>query len=209
MSSTSTTGIDTTPVDLATAAAIESAEARAWADLYAAAPAQFAEEAGVDRREVHGALVLSWAATGRRYFSRAIGLGVTQPATPQAIAEIIGGWERAGIDTFLLQSLPHCRPAEYESWLHDRGVTAFDAQDRVVRDDAPLQAGLPGSPERELRVERVNTETADEWSEYIQRIYHLDTGPWLPRLVDRPGWHQYVAREHGQVGRRPHDVHRP
>jgi hypothetical protein len=199
MSVTTTTGIETIPVNLATAAAIESAEARAWADLYAAAPARFAEQAGVSWREVQGALVLSWAATGRRYFSRAIGLGVIQPATPQAIDEIIGGWERGGIEMFLLQSLPHCQPADYENWLRDRGLVPFDAQDRIVRDDAPLRARLPGSPERELCVERVTAETAEEWSDYIQRVYHLDTGPWLPKLADRPGWHQYLAREHGEV----------
>jgi hypothetical protein len=199
MSATSMTGIDTTPVNLATAAAVESAEARAWADLYAAAPPEFAEQAGVSWREVHGALVLSWAATGRRYFSRAVGLGVTEPVTPEAIDEIIDGWERAGIDMFLLQSLPHCRPADYETWLHDRGLTRFDAHDRIVRDDTPLQPSPPGSSGRELRVERVNAETAEEWSQYIQSIYHLDTGQWLPKLVGRPGWHQYVAREHGEV----------
>ena len=40
------------------------AEARAWADMYAAAPADWAASAGVGSREVGGALVLSWAATG-------------------------------------------------------------------------------------------------------------------------------------------------
>jgi hypothetical protein len=50
-----------------------------------------------------------------------------------------------------------------------------------------------------LTVERVRAETAEEWSQYLQRVYRLDTGPWLPLLVDRPGWHQYVAREHGEI----------
>ncbi len=39
--------MDTTPVDLTEAAAIEAAEARAWADLYAACPSGFAAEAGL------------------------------------------------------------------------------------------------------------------------------------------------------------------
>jgi len=43
-------------------------------------------------------------------------------------------------------------------------------------------------------VERVDAETADEWSEFMQRASILDTGPWLPLLVGRPGWHHYVAR---------------
>src|ERR1043166_4517599 len=88
--------MDTGPVDSRTAAGIEAAEARAWADCYSAAPADWAESVGLGTREVGGALVIRWAATGRRYFSRAIGLGVTRPATEEAIDEILRGWEEEG-----------------------------------------------------------------------------------------------------------------
>jgi hypothetical protein len=178
-------------------AAIEAAEARAWADMYAAAPPDFARAAGVRAREVGGALVLSWAATGRRYFSRTIGLGVAHPATPEAIDEILDGWAEEGIAMFLLQSLPGCEPADYEGWLRERGLRPFDVQDRIVRGGEPL-APLP-APERELVVERVTRATAEEWSEFLQRVYRLDTGRWLHELYDRPGWSQYVAREDGAI----------
>ena len=55
--------IDTTPVDLNTVAVIEVAEARAWADSYAAAPPEFAEAAGLGYTEVGGALALRWPAS--------------------------------------------------------------------------------------------------------------------------------------------------
>ena len=73
--------MDTTPVDDDTAATWEAAEARAWADLYAAAPAEWAAEVGLGTRWFGDTLAIHWAVTGRRYFSRAIGLGVTAPAT--------------------------------------------------------------------------------------------------------------------------------
>jgi hypothetical protein len=187
--------MDTTPVDLRAAAAIEAAEARAWRDMYAAAPPDFAEAAGVGFRELGGALVLSWAATGRRYFSRAIGLGVAEPVTERALDEIIGGYERAGIDMFLLQLLPHCRPVQYEQWLGERGLEPFDAQDRIVRDGRPPGSlGPPG-----FAVERVVAATSDEWAEFIQRVYRLDTGRWLQELAGRPGWHHYAARDGGEI----------
>jgi hypothetical protein len=44
--------------------------------------------------------VLSWAATGRRYFSRAIGLGVTEPATEEQLDRILAAWEAQGITMF-------------------------------------------------------------------------------------------------------------
>src|SRR6478735_3407494 len=92
--------MDVSPADRATAAAIEAAEARAWRDLYAAAPPEWAAQAGLDTREVDDTLVLRWAATGRRYFSRAIGLGVTAPATEAALDAILGCWQELGIDMF-------------------------------------------------------------------------------------------------------------
>ena len=41
-------------------------------------------------------------------------------------------------------------------------------------------------------------QTADEWADFLQRVYRLDTGGWLQELVERPGWHQYVARDQGR-----------
>jgi hypothetical protein len=191
--------MDVSPVDQATAAAMEAAEARAWQDMYAAAPAHFAEAAGLRVDGIGEALVLRWAATGRRYFSRVIGIGVTGPATPDALDSILDLYAQAGVTQFLLQSLPHCRPSEYETWLRERGLEPFDAQDRVARDGRALTELPPGAPGRDLGVERVDRRGADEWQEFLQRVYRLDTGPWLGQLVDRPGWHQYVAREAGEV----------
>jgi hypothetical protein len=48
-------------------------------------------------------------------------------------------------------------------------------------------------------VEKVTQETAEEWAGFLQRIYRLDTRPWLQRLAGRPRWHQYMAREDGRV----------
>src|SRR5262245_8112116 len=159
--------MDVRPVDLRTAASIEAAEARAWADAYAAAPADWAEQAGLSTRWIGGTLMLSWAATERRYFSRAVGLGVAEPATEAAIDEILDGYERSGITMFLLQSLPHCRPAKYEHWLQDRGLERFDQQDRIVRDAGPVARPADAAIERGLVVERVTRETADEWAQFL------------------------------------------
>ncbi len=92
-----------------------------------------------------------------------------------------------------------CRPAEYESWLREFGLEPFDAQDRVVRDGSPLAVAPTLAGDRELRVERVTHASTGEWVEFIERVYRLETGPWLPRLIGRPGWHQYVAREGGEI----------
>jgi hypothetical protein len=190
--------MDTFPVSRTEAAEIEAAEARSWADLYAAAPADFARDAGLRTREVGGTLALSWAATGRRYFSRAIGLGVVEPATEERLDQILDGWREAGITMFLIQSLPHCRPAAYDDWLGERGLEPFDAQDRIVRDASPLPESAAAAA-RELVVERVDRGSEDEWAEFLQRVYRLETGRWLQELIGRRGWLQYVARADGEI----------
>jgi hypothetical protein len=187
--------IDATRVDLATARAIEATEVGAWSDLYSAAPEHFAEAAGLGFTVIGGSLLLRWAATGRRYFNRTIGLGVIEPATPETLDRILEHYEQAGITMFLLQSLPHCQPAEYRGWLLDRGLEPLDAQDRVVRGGEPLAAPVSS----ELVVERVARESSAEWSEFLQHVYRLDTGPWLPKLIGRPGWHQYAARREDEI----------
>jgi hypothetical protein len=199
MSTLPTSTIDTAPVTQQAAALFEAAEGRSWTDLYAAAPSSWAAGVGLGSREVGGAVVLHWAASGRRYFSRAIGLGMTTPASKEQLNEIVAIWDGMGIEMFLVQSLPHCRPESYEQWLGELGFEPFDAQDRVVRGGQPLDGGWPAPAADELTVERVTGDTAEEWSDFLQRVYHLDTGPWLPNLIGRPGWHQYVARRNGEI----------
>jgi len=45
----------------------------------------------------------------------------------------------------------------------------------------------------------VSRDSADEWVAFMERVYRLDTGPWLPELIGRAGWHQYVVREAGEL----------
>jgi hypothetical protein len=100
---------------------------------------------------------------------------------------------------FLLQSLPHCRPADYDSWLLERGLEPFDMQDRIIRGGQPAAPPLAAPAGRELVVERVGPETTGEWAAFLQRVYRLEARPWLAALVGRRGWHQYVAREGGEI----------
>jgi hypothetical protein len=186
------------PLEASAVAAIEMAEARAWADCYAAAPAAFAEAAGLGFDWLGpDVLALRWLASGRRYFSRVIGLGIGEPATSELLDEIVDHYDHLGIGAYLVQSMAACEPADYEAWLDARGLQPFDAQDRVVRGAAPLQAGL--AKEHRHAVEPVSATTADEWAEFVQRVYRLDCGDWLQRLVGRPGWHPYIARDNGVV----------
>ena len=190
--------MDTTAVDAGTARAIEAAEAGAGPTSTPRRRAGGPQEPAT----ACGRSAVRWSCIGRRPagadFSRAIGLGVAAPATRDAIGEILALWDGLGIEMFLLQSLPHCAPAAYEGWLRERGLEPFDAQDRIVRGGAPLVTA-PDLDGQAPAVERVTPATADEWPAFLQRTYGLDTGPRRPALIGRPGWHQYVARDTGEI----------
>ena len=202
--------VDTRPVDAATAAAAEAAEARSWADLIAAAPPAHAARLGLDARWVGGALAIRCAGGGfdRGLFNRAIGLGVVEPATRGAVAAIVAGFRAAGVRRFMLVSQPHCRPAGYAAWLRDEGLRPAGAWDRVLRDAAPLPPPDPGA--RALRIRPVEGGAVEEWADFLASVYRVDAAPWLRALHGRPGWTHRLAYEDGLlVGARSMYLPRP
>jgi len=195
-----TTPMDTRPVGSAEAAAIEAVEARAWADLVAAAPAGYAARIGLAAERAGDAIVVHCAGGGfdRGLFNRPIGLGVVAPATRDAVRDIVAGFRRSGATRFMLVSQPHCRPAEYERWLADEGLLQRGAWDRVVRDGAPLAAAVTAPGSRPITVSRVDGGSVAGWSDFLSSVYG-DAGPWLRGVHDRPGWHHYLATERGRI----------
>ena len=193
--------ISTAPVDLAQASAIETAELRAWAELTAAVPPDH-----VDRIELHvsrlaGALVLRCRGGGfhRGLFNRPIGFGVLEPVTRDAVDDLVAGYREAGVDRFIVPLQPHCRPPELEGWLVAAGLGPHGAWDRIVRGGEPLQAEPSTAAGRRLEVSVVDSGSVDAWADFLCDVYHVDAGPWLRALLDRPGWRHFLAREDGEI----------
>ena len=196
--------MDTRPVDNATAAAIESAEARAWADLIAAAPADFAARVGLRAERVGRALAIGCVGGGfdRGLFNRPIGLGVVEPATRGAVRSLVESYRQSGAQRFMLVSQPHCRPAEFDGWLREEGLVDAGSWDRVVRADAPLGARA-GDAGRDISVRRVGVEQVTLWSGFLADVYGVEAEPWLRGLHEHAFWRHYLAYEDGRpVGAR-------
>src|SRR5919197_1474391 len=153
------------------------------------------------RQHVHGVIDVDGMSRSGVHQPSTEGLVMdTRPVSAaEAADEILRGYAEAGITMFLLQALPHCRPADYEPWLLERGLRPFDAQDRVVRGGDPLAVPAARSRNRGLVVERVSGDTVAQWTAFLQRVYRLDTGTWLESLAARPRWHQYVVREEAEA----------
>ena len=73
------------------------------------------------------------------------------------------------------------------------------SSDLVLRGGERYAGMPPAASDDRLEVEPVQAGTADEWAEFLQRVYRLDTGDWLQRLVGRRGWHPYLARKESEI----------
>lgn len=192
------------------AAAVEAAEAAAWADLVAAAPPAHAARLGLTAGRVAGALVIRCPGGGfdRGLFNRTIGLGVIEPATRAAVSGIVAAFRASGARRFMLVSQPHCGPDGYEDWLRDEGLSPSGAWDRVTRDAAPLPPAPP--QERGLEVRPVDEGTVEAWAAFLAAVYRVDGEPWLRALHGRPGWTHRVVHEDGRlIGARSMYLPRP
>jgi hypothetical protein len=193
--------IGTEPVDLAAAIAFEAAEARAWTDLTAAVPAEHARKIGLEVDRVAGAVVVRCSGGGfeRGLFNRPIGFGVFEPATREALAELLAGFRERSIERFIVPLQPHSRPAELARWLDAAGLSARGAWDRIVRDDQALADDAPAAPDGRLDVAGVDAGSVDEWADFLSEVYAVDAGPWLRALAGRAGWRHFLAREDGAI----------
>jgi hypothetical protein len=182
------------------AAAVEAAEAHAWADLVAGCPSDHAESIGLHAAWVGATFVMSCPGGGfdRGHFNRPIGLGVVEPTTQETVEELVAGFRAAGVSRFMLVEQPECRPAEYLRWLRGAGLHPNGAWDRVVRGAQPL-TGTRRSSERRIVVEEVDRVSVEEWASFIAEVYRLEAKPWLRALHGRPGWSHYLAREDGRL----------
>jgi hypothetical protein len=190
-----------TAATVAEAAATEAVEARAWEDLVAACPPGHAARIGLEARWAGPVLVVRCPGGGfdRGLFNRPVGLGVLEPTTRAAVADIADGLAATGATRWMLVSQPQCAPAGYADWLAELGLEPRGAWDRVVRDGAPLAAEDDGAGAREIAVTLVGPDEVEEWCDLLVGVYRVDAGPWLRALHGRPGWRHYLAREQGRA----------
>lgn len=170
----------------------EAAEVAAWEDLYAAAPPDFRARYELNASRVGGALVLTSAGLHLAHFNSVLGLGTEGPAGADVVDAVLECFRRARSPKFYIHTIAGVQ-TELEQDLIRRQLRLASGWDRVLRGDAPfVSAGTEG-------VEFVTSATQSEWAGFIDRMYHLPTGPWLESLVGRPGWHHAILREGGAV----------
>ena len=178
---------------------IETADERAWADMYAAIPQDFAQRLALGHTAAGGYPVFCCARVPFIHFN-AVGstFGLRGPVSDADLDALRAAYATRGIGRHWLHTVPAVLPADLRGRLADRGYTESSRWDRVVRRPAPPPAARPDGPRR-IEVRAVEWGTAEAWAEFVDGVYGLPTSPWLVALVDRPGWRHYVALEAGRI----------
>jgi GNAT superfamily N-acetyltransferase len=175
------------------AAAADRIEARAWADWFAASPPELRSELRMGVRHIADATLLIASRIPSTLFNRAIGLGMTRPATAEAIEEVVKAFADAGSPTFSVAWGPYSEPAALAQRLESL-LAAPSPRPRLakmVRGTAP-----PASGPTDLRVVAVDRSLVGDTD---RAVAHAFDAPFLTGAVTallwRPGWHLYAAMD--------------
>lgn len=177
---------------------IESAELNAWLDLYAAAPADFTRQFQLEILHIQDVVLTRCRTIPFVHFNCVFNLGLLYPATEHQLDQVLACYREAGVRSFAIYHQPHCQPAQLPEWFKTRDLHVVGGWDRIYRDDAKPAISTP-LDQGKFRVEKVTSNTAVEWADYIDASYGLPTKPWLLALVERPGWHHYMLRSETRI----------
>lgn len=175
------------PLDLALA--IEGVEREAQADQRFAAPPRIREAVGLDACWIGDVLALTARRAGPPRWNRVDGLGVRSPAS-EALLDTLRdhfAWNEGRFETNLA---PFARPRVLREMLRARGFAKAAEEVKWVRD------ARPAPPARtDLRIARASAAHASGIDETLGEAFGEGaavTG-WMAALIEREGWHVYVA----------------
>lgn len=164
--------------DLAAAVRLaEGAEAEFMLAMASGAPPEAQAELGMVQARIAGGVVLAMAGdpTGG-YWNKALGFGVTEPVTAEAVDEVLGVYRRAGSGVAVLQVAPSVLPEDWAEICDRHGIAAGQAWVKLLRPTAPE----PPEASSSLRVGPLDPGDAGAWA----HAYCVGFGmPEVPALV--------------------------
>lgn len=182
------------PSQAALARLADEAEAAAFADLYAAAPATLAQRLGLAVRRAGGATLLLAPGLPTTMFNRAMGLGWDTPADDAALAAIEQAYCDAQVASWWLHVNPQAQVSGLLERLAARGYTAPARRSwaKVVRATQGAPVIATDFAIRAARADEVPAVTALIIEAFGMPPFMAD---WLGALHGRPRWRVYAAAD--------------
>ncbi|MCP2264173.1 GNAT family N-acetyltransferase [Promicromonospora thailandica] len=170
----------------------ETVEAEAMYAYVAQAPAATVEGLGTTTTRLGGGVVLSARLDPYDYWSKAVGLGVTEPVTHDLVGEVIDFYRAQRTPTALFQIAPSLLP---EDWDEIRAAHGLEPAGTWNKHAAPID-GLRTDAMTDLRVARVQEDDAAEWATVVATTFGMDNPALVAMLtesVHTPGCQLFAA----------------
>jgi GNAT superfamily N-acetyltransferase len=151
--------------------------------------AAVADAFGSDAVHVGGAVCAVAPGVEEVTINRVIGLGVSEPASDDALDRIADVY---GSIRHTIALAPAARPAGVAAMLRERGYEPAHAWVKFAR-----PSGEPPAPASDLRIERIGLERADEFTAVLAGGFEIPQSvtAMLAHLPGRPGWSWYLAHD--------------
>jgi len=175
----------------------EAAEAATLASLVGLAGAEVRERLGLDCRPIGGGLAVRMsAAPDVPYFTRALGLGQTEPLTADVLTEALAYLREAGGGAVLVQLPPLLETPETLDLLAAQGFERGRTWAKMMR-----PVGHAPSAETDLRIERVGPERAQAFARTFVTGMEMPDAllPLAEAQTAAEGWTTYAAFDSDNV----------
>src|SRR5690349_18118205 len=123
----------TTTIPTELAAQLEAADINAWRDMYAAAPAAFAQRFQLEMLQVEDVVLNRCPAIPFVHFNCVFNLGLHAPASEQQLDAILAHYQAAKVRNFAIYCTPNYQPAELPAWLAARDLHVIGGWERIYR----------------------------------------------------------------------------
>lgn len=169
----------------------ELAEAATLASMVDIAGAEMREALGLSYQRIGGGVVARMdAAPDVPSFTRALGLGMTEPLTDEVLDTALDYLRGAGGAVLLVQLSPFAETPEVLDMLAARGFERGRTWSKMMR-----PVGPPPSAPTDLRIERAGREHREEFARVLITGMEMPEVmiPFAAAQLDAPGWTAYAA----------------
>jgi hypothetical protein len=169
---------------------LEACEMAAWGDFFRSPSTQLAQSIGIQVEEISGALVCISPSADVLALNRVVGLGISEPATPEHIQTICDMYEASGARRFFFQLSPVARPDGIAAWLEGRGLSHYNNWVRLYRTTEPV-----ADANTTLEIKQILPSESEVFGRIVTECFGWPDlmAPMVSATVGRPGWLHYMA----------------
>jgi GNAT superfamily N-acetyltransferase len=128
--------------------------------------------------------------------NRALGLGLSGPASRADVDAIVGAYQDAGVARYFLQIHPRARPGELSRWIEDAGLRTARGWQKFSR-----SRQRPEERRTDLEVREAGPGDGQAFGRIVCEAFDLGgrAVPWLAELPGRARWHIFMSFSNGKA----------